>query len=1378
MVGDQDEKTIAIARASREWKNSLIDVGGTNRLLHFKKTSATLDFEGAAESALVRLLRGAQVKLADLYPEPQLYSRAQRACTALYRKQREATEEYGVSVTYLAAGFATWNPASNSSLVAAEDEELGHTAGVRVSRASVANAPVLLRPLVLERKRGTQDSWELSLVDDFQVNAVLLHVLNFDQPRITEDQILAPLEALATDGSNDVRVALEDANTLLKAACTTVDGFGIDPAWVMGAFSYQKQPMVSDVENLTVIGSSDLVSALAGDSAAATRVRSAAANSDVKESDPDYSPVDSEYLVLDADASQSYVVNAALAGRNLVVQGPPGTGKSQTIANTIAALMAAGKSVLFVAQKRAAITAVLNRLSEVDLSHLLLDLFAAEGSRRLVAEQLGQVLDRQGQITVPDVSTLEYRLTQARDRLVRHKDELFQASHAWGVSVHDLRVDSAGIPVAARSSLRLPASTFDSWGWNSLEEYAAAVDELFSLGALSPSWHENPGWRPRSLASLETAQKFRGEALDVVNVLLPDLEHRLSEQARLAGYGPPPTLPHAIWLAELHSNVQRVASAAPELLSAPDLDAMLAALSKEHRRQAAEIGWGERRKAKKHALAALVAVPQQARVSLLLLARSVRADWRSNAIPAPAPGNDVTYRNVCTLRDTITSLDGATQGLGLNERPLRELAGVLASLAGDQRTAQMVRANELEGKLRRAGLGLVLEMLAADHQVTSALDARPGDVLRWVTMRSILEHAELASPQLAGLRGADLEEAAKQFRTADTSHLEANAARVRRRSAEYLKAALDAYPHQHSLLKTEITRRRNFRPIRRLFQEAPDVLLASKPVWAMSPLQVSRLLPTEQCFDVVIFDEASQVKPADAIPSLLRGRQAIVAGDSRQLPPTEFFSKVLEDDATEEPDELVDMKEDTSAAPRPASLRSVSFTRDAESILFAMDRLLAGQSRSLQWHYRSKDEQLIAVSNEHVYSRSLTTFPAADAVGSVQHVEVPPSPGIGGGTNSPEDEVRKVVELVRQHLAERPEESIGIITFGIKHEDRIERALEQEMQRDADFERALNASAASGEPWFVKAIERVQGDERDAIILTVGYGKGMDGKLRYFWGPLLKDGGDRRLNVAISRAKKRMTLVTSFSRDDVPDDGHPSAGYRLMYHFLRFMASGGTDLTGGPNRRVPLNPFEIDILTRLEDAGLKLDPQVGVGGYRIDFAARHPDLPGRHVLAIEADGASYHSGHTARERDRLRQSMLERRGWRFHRIWSTDWFNDADREIQRAVEAFSAALADHPTTTDTEPDKPQETAMWNPGSTRRTHLPPQFTRQQNINDYPEQTLVELVAYIRSDGILRPSEEELRLVMSELGFSRRGIRIDTAIRRAQAAADAINSHSKK
>ncbi|EPD83041.1 hypothetical protein HMPREF1529_03053 [Microbacterium sp. oral taxon 186 str. F0373] len=1236
-MSDAAAAPASLARASQEWKSALIDVSGTNRLLHFKKTSTTLDLSVANETALLRLMRGGSVSIRDLVSGIEL-DRAKRSCAALARKEREATEEYGVSVTYLALGFATWNPETNRALHDAEAAEMDQSA-TSLRRGPIPNAPLLLRPVQITRRRGVTDDWYLQLSDDYQLNGVLVHVLNFGVQRVEEDDLLDSAEALEspTDMA-EFRAALGDVRRELESDCREVDGFRTNPELVIGTFSYQKQPMVNDVADVSALALSDIAAALAGDPEAAARVRAAASDVPVSEADPDYAPIDSEYLVLDADASQSYVVNAALAGRNLVVQGPPGTGKSQTIANVISALIANGKHVLFVAQKRAAITAVLDRLSAVDLSHLLLDLFAADGARRFVAEQLRTVLERQQQVGMPDTAELHAQLQKARSRLVSHNDALFSASHGWGASIHELRVASLGFDSSAKSTLRLPPATFRTWEKTTLGRLSEDLDELQSLGALAPTWTSTLGWRPPSMTTAEVAEHLRQLALSVRWERLPTLRHELEAEARVSGHAAATGLNDAGPLTSLHRDALEAARTSPSLLATADLDAMIAALSKPHRRELPDVGWRRRRAGKRAARETLAALTPPQQLELLLKARAVRAAWATGSAPAPYEGADTTAALLERVRGEVAQIEAATQGTSLAAAEFGSLETALESLVADTRGGVMARANALETNLRSAGAGQVIDMLRSHYAQDKALTGPPSEILQWVAIRSVLESAELTSPAIAGVRGAELATATATFQKADQSHLAANAARVRRKAAVFLKQAFDEHPDQHSALKMEVTRKRNFRPVRRLFQEAPDVLLAAKPVWAMSPLQVSRILPAAQCFDVVIFDEASQVKPADAIPALMRGRQVIVAGDSRQLPPTEFFSKVLEDDEADDADEDVALSNVPSETAHEPARRRSSYTRDAESVLFAMDRLLAGQSRSLQWHYRSRDERLIAVSNEYIYHGSLTTFPAPDALESVRHEVVDFSPGISGGTNSPEAEVRRVVDLVKSHVKAHPEESVGVITFGIKHEARIERALEVAMQQDPEFEAALTAHA--DEPWFVKAIERVQGDERDAIFLSVGYGKSSDGRLRYFWGPLLRDGGERRLNVAISRAKKRMTLVTSFAAEDVAPDGHSSAGYRLMYQFIRFVASGGNSLTDGTSQATPLNPFEIDIKKRLEAAGLVLDPQVGVGGYRIDFAARHPDTPGRHVLAIEADGAAYHSGHIARERDRLRQELL------------------------------------------------------------------------------------------------------------------------------------------
>lgn len=1362
--------TAGIAAASREWRSSLIDVSGNNRLLHFRSNSSTMDLSDPSSPAVEKLLAGSVVRLAELFPNPNELKTAQRACAALARKQREANEEYGVSVAFLAAGLASWNPEANEAIASAEAEELAaEPATTHKPAYTRPSAPILLRPLELSLRQGAQNAWELKLEEDFELNDVFEHVMNADRPRIDDDKVLAH-----DDGTPG---ALADMYQHVSAACADIAEFRIEPKLFIGTFSYLKQPMVTDIDDVAAVAKSDLIAALAGDPAAVARVRTQP--SEIRESQPDYAPVDSEFLVLDADSSQSYVVNAALSGRNLVVEGPPGTGKSQTIANVIASMVAHGKRVLFVAQKRAAVTAVLSRLEAVDLGHLVLDLFAATGSRRYVAEELRRVLDRQRTTGVPDVAQLHRTFGQSRDRLVLHRDALHEASRGWGVSVAELRARSAGLPQGCRLPHRLPSSIFKTWPNTGLADYASAADELHSIGALSPAWFTEPGWAPRALTTAEVVRGLTDRVRELSSSGLPRLAALLGDIARAAGQPVPNGWRESDALLAFVAEVRAVARVMPQSLtvtmSPEDVETLLVATGRDYRKTSPlRLGWSAKRAAVRRARQLAPGLGKRDLHSWLLRAKRVRESWRGSNAPTRPAEAEAASSLVRQLRTELAGIQPATQLLNLVDLPFAELAATLVKLGGQESRGRMPRAYELERTLSNAGLSPVLATVRGDLLAGKALPCTVGELIQWVAVRSVLEDAEIGDDRLAGLRGVDLEAAVASFQETDTARLTANAARVRRIAAENLKVALDSYPEEHAIVRTEVTRKRNFRAVRRLFQEAPNAVLGAKPVWAMSPLQVSRLLPAEACFDVVIFDEASQVKPADAIPSLLRAEQAIIAGDSRQLPPTEFFAKVLEDTVgSANGDELDALAEaefgdlgQESPARRP-SRPAESFTRDAESILFAMDRVLAGQSRRLLWHYRSTDERLIAVSNAGIYDHSLTTFPAAETKGTLSHVTVPWSPGIRNGTNSPEAEVARVVELVKEHVKGRPDESLGVIAFGVAHQRRLEVALEEAARDDPTLRAAVYEDRS--EPFFVKSIERVQGDERDAIILTVGYGKKEDGKLRYFWGPLLQEGGERRLNVAISRARRRMTLVTSFTADDVPDDAHPSPGFRLMHQFLRFMSSGGAEITGGPNRVLPLNPFEIDIRDRLVAAGLQLDPQVGVGSYRIDFAVRHPELPGRHVLAIEADGASYHSGHIARERDRLRQVLLEARGWKFHRIWSTDWFSDPGREVERVLATYHEVLARE------EQLMPAESVARSEEHWMVRPLAPAIPRPEiypgrPIVEYSRDELVQLVRSVRSDGVLRPADEELQLCVKELGFSKRGKRIVSALTEAQQLAD--------
>jgi very-short-patch-repair endonuclease len=336
----------------------------------------------------------------------------------------------------------------------------------------------------------------------------------------------------------------------------------------------------------------------------------------------------------------------------------------------------------------------------------------------------------------------------------------------------------------------------------------------------------------------------------------------------------------------------------------------------------------------------------------------------------------------------------------------------------------------------------------------------------------------------------------------------------------------------------------------------------------------------------------------------------------------------------------------------------------------------------LEWHYRSRDERLIAFSNQHVYGGRLITFPSPNAAKpAVRHVSVIDDQNPSGAAESDSTEVQRVVELVLEHAAQelaKPEpqrRSLGVIGLGITHARRVEAAIDRALVEREDLEPFFDSSLP--ERFFVKNLERVQGDERDVILLTIGVSPDSAGKVSLLrFGPLNnKEQGYRRLNVAVTRARQEMILVSSFTHHAIDVSKQVSRGVDLLREYLQYTAAGGKLSEDAGRTEFPPNSFEADVADALASAGIPTVAQWGASGYRIDLVAQHRARPGRLVLAIECDGATYHSFPTARDRDRLRQQHLETLGWKFHRIWSTDWFTRRDEELARAISAYERAVA-------------------------------------------------------------------------------------------------------
>ena len=1249
-----------VAAAQRQWIDGLTDLGGRNTLLYYKdRRAGTLDLADADPDAVERLEKTGHARLTKLFPgDADIRADAIHRMQAIYRKARELQEERGIKAGYLATGLARW------------DELFLEPA-----------APVLLRPLSIAPTRARYDDFDLTLDDDTEVNPVLVHklatVFGAGIERPAPDRIAGQLAKAARDAE--------------------IPGFRIDKRKVIGTFTYAKLPMVRDLEAAgDLLADSDLVAAIAGDPQAQQAVAAPDTAHDVTAPDPDEAdppqsdqqgsdltdPV-ADYSVLDADSSQRAAIDAVLAGRSLVIHGPPGTGKSQTIANLIAAMVTRGRKVLFVAEKRAAIDAVLSRLAAAGLADVVLDIHEGARDRQRIAAGLGETLDQAARAADPDTSALHRRLTDRQRRLARHAAALHRAHGPWRLSAYQVQSALLGVPEPARVSTRLAAPELITA--ELAEQLRDELREFTRLGGFG----FRPGATPWFGAPLRTREQAR-TAVDLAVTLgtrtLPEAAARLAAACQEVG------LPSA-GLESSHSERVR-------------LTAIFAQINDLNQ---AKHSFLERRTLRRQVREAWQALP------------GVAPDSEPR-VPADYPALVLTWQE-CTRQ--LAQLAALAPMAGVDTDP--DVA--VSALAADQETPwRLPRLYELAGRFAQVGLGPLLDEIAplateaASAGTTGLVDPQQAasdlvaTAFDWAWYRAILDQIRVDDPDYAA-EGA-LDELASDFRRYDAEHLAVNRARVRGAWARRLRETVDQHPLQARVIRKQAALRRGHLPLRRLLDQAGDVLFALKPCWAMSPLMASQVLPLARLFDLVIFDEASQVVPADAIGSMIRAHQVVVAGDDRQLPPTSFFHQIDAGDPgdDDDPDEGL-----------------VSLRAGFESVLDALRPLLL--TCPLTWHYRSRDERLVAFSNERIYGGALTTFPGVARDDVLRHVVVGQDGSAAGDGVSAE--VTEVVRLILDHARTRPGESLGVIALGVKHAERIDAALRaaitaataaqaapsspsgwagsagstgvaavaaaaaaRDATRDLEAFFAETGSPEAGpEPFFVKNLERVQGDERDAIIISIGYGKHPDGRMRYQWGPLLRDGGERRLNVAATRARRRLTVVSSFSSHDVDPSRLTAPGARMLADYLEYARAGGVPVAagtghahgngrsaadGGAEGYAPdgsagdAGEFHADVAARLAELGITVVPQFGVGGYRVDFAAAHPDDPSRMILAIEADGAGYRDSGSVRDRDRLRKEHLERLGWRVHRLWSTAWFTDPAGELAKLHAAFDSAVSATP----------------------------------------------------------------------------------------------------
>jgi very-short-patch-repair endonuclease len=1330
------ERQAVVERAVDHWTKRLIDRTRRNRLLYFLPSRGrTVELTEDQAIAALPLIDGTAVdvrrifgKMATAPPEDDRdpLEDVEEPDPGVVRRLRliqgrgdEDYEERGLETVYLAYGMASWTG----------DGTLGR--GVQ--------APVLMVPIRVEGRVGRM---KLQPRGDLEINVAFVNEL---EERYGCTALNATLEA-TTGPDSPASPAKERAEAILTAvqsAAAGVPGFSLTRAAVIDNFAFQKLAIVRDLQHWSEqLAEHDVIAALAGDGS--TRARLLRDVVDVDPRELDSRRPDREHLVLDADSSQHRAIAAIVRGQSGVIIGPPGTGKSQTSATLICELVANGKTVLFVAEKRAALDVIQERLPN-SLGALVLDLHGA-ASRKQVLGQFAAALDAVHEALAPPAEELHREFAAQRTRLNSHADLMHRPRAPSGLSAYTimgrlLELRGRG----AASGVRWRGAELATMVPGRIEE----IEEALVGAAGDPDLLLRTSRSPWTNAALEDESSVAHAvrlAEEILHRLWPELdEHVHACVSSLQVRRPTSLAGNAQLLGALQEADRLLADWSPDVFDV-DLAGLARRLMPARTPVTALLAWltsGDYRAAKREAHAVRRTRAGGRRLlgdmqSLLHLT----ALWETMAEPGRRPeGYDTSALKSShdALRERLGQL-GRYIGLPAETEPADQLRRLLADLVSDRRTAVKIP------HLRRYELRL--ELLGAGPYVRELRDGatpvnRWTGNLRYAWLSSCLDDLQMKEPGLGFFNGRNQDRIVEEFRRLDKVRLHLAVDRVLRAYAERAVATLDAHPKQQADLKWQIGLQRQQLPLRELVRQAPDVVTALKPCWMASPLAVSQMLGRTQCpFDVVVFDEASQVPPEDAVTSLVRGRSVVVAGDPHQLPPTWFFAADREHGRSDE--------------------ESIQETLSGfDSVLEVLGSFLP--KWNLNWHYRSRDERLIAFSNQYVYGNDLVTFPSSGGgPPPLDHVLVPQSRATDAEAESASAEVEHVVELIIQHAELRPESSLGVIAFGDRHAERIERVLERARRDRRELEGFFEGHPE--QRFFIKNLERVQGDERDVIILSVGYGRAAGGRLLHRFGPLARENGYRRLNVAVTRARVSMIVVSSFGHEEM-DPVKSRHGVDLLRRYLAYAATGGASLPDAGPTAVAPNDFESDVQRALVAAGMPVVAQYGASGYRIDLVIAHPQKPGRYLLAIECDGAAYHSMPTARDRDRLRQENLQRRGWRFVRIWSTDWFTHRDAEVARVAAAYEEALQAEAAGPEANPDGHPAQADDVPRSEPRRARRPPVPRGLRIADYSDSQLDRLARWIRSDGRLRTEQEVTDELFRDLAFQRRTSKIMQALQRA-------------